>query len=179
MLVGLCLWTIRRRIDKLSEDYLLDIIYKNAMFPFLLTRALLPTLRNAPGPVQVIFIGSTSGDLPLPCLIPYGASKAFLKNLSTSIHAHEHFLSTSNVEMMYMNVGNVAADWRQASASLFMPSPETFVKWAVPRIGCGRRVVSPHLPHACQLWSTGFAPAWIVDGVVKDTMLEEFRKVKN
>ena len=148
----------------------------NLVFPFFLTRALLPKLRSARGPAEVVFIGSFAGDSYLPRLTPYGASKAFLKRLSITISADERFqaflrsMSTgagnlkgrpeSNVSTMLLNVGPVASNPHKPQASFRVATPEQYARYVVRYIGCERAVVFPFFMHAVQGWASVNLPRW-------------------
>lgn len=128
---------MRDRYDAIPESTLFSELRVNAIFPWLLTRALLPKLRTARGPVKVVFVGSGGGELPLPGSIPYGATKAFLRQLSATIDADERFRQPSNVTTCYLLVGGVVSAGHRAKSSLFMPEAEPFAKCLVNKIGSG------------------------------------------
>ncbi len=147
----------------------------NAIFPWLLTRALLPKLRTARGPVKVVFVGSGSGELPLPGSIPYGPTKAFLRQLSATIDADERFRQPSNVTTTYLLVGGVVSAAHRAEPSLFIPEAEPFAKSLVNKIGSERSVVVPWVWHALQLWAVGFVPESMLRKIAQDGIEEELK----
>ena len=156
----------------------MDVIRSNALFPFLLTRALLPQLRKSPGPVEVAFVGSIAADLSLPCFSPYGATKAFLKQLAGALHNDERFRTPSNVSFTYLGVCSVVSKIHRIEPSLLSPTAEAFARRVVARLGCGRRVVYPYIWHAIQAWSTSVSPSWVLNQRVAVTMEEELRASK-
>ncbi|KAI0340286.1 NAD(P)-binding protein [Trametopsis cervina] len=166
------------RVDTIPTETLFSDLNRNAIFPWLLTRALLPKLRTARGPVQLVYVGSVAADMPIPGLIPYGATKAFLRQLSITLDADERFFEASNVSMMYLSVGSVVSNSNRVDQGLFAPDTQTFAKSLVAKIGCGKRKVFAYLPHAVQLWSTGFLPEALLNKLVADAQKEQIRVAK-
>ncbi|PSR74727.1 hypothetical protein PHLCEN_2v9606 [Hermanssonia centrifuga] len=163
------------RLDSISEKELMDDIYRNSLFPFFFTRAILPKLRQASGPAEMLYIGSLAGERPMPHLTPYGATKSFLKQFSGSIGLDERSGIPSNVSTVYVNVGSVVSNSHKIEANLFSPSSEIYAKSLVDKIGCGRKVLVPYLPHALQFWPTNVIPEWMLDRFVKQAMEEEMK----
>jgi len=148
-------WT-RHRIDGLSEANIYGIVHRNAMFPLLLTRALLPKLRKTAklGPVLVQFVGSQSGEISPPRFSTYAGSKAFLKALTRGLINDERFWDgPTGVTFEYLMVGQVVSNSVHAEASFGSPSSDTFAKALVARIGCGWRMYAPYMPHAVMQWA--------------------------
>ncbi len=163
------------RMDAIPESTLLSDFRLNATFPWLLTRALLPKLRTARGPVELAFIGSVAGILPLPGLVPYGASKAFLQQLSATISADERFRSPTNITTSYLLVGSVVTPGHIAKANLGTPYSEPFAKRLVAKIGSGRSVVVPWVWHAVRLWMSGFFPESVLKKGLAHAAEEELK----
>ena len=158
----------------------MDDVRRNALFPFLLTRAVLPQLRKASGPTQMVYIGSYAGESRLPRLIPYGATKAFLKQMSGALASDERFRNPrNNVTTMYVIVGSVASGSHKISPTFFSPSSEVYAKALVDKIGCGKRVISPYLPHALQMFFVRSMPESIVNMVEMQSMEEELKMYHN
>ena len=137
-------------IDGIPAEDLLTDIRRNALFPFLFTRALLPKLRRVSGPVEIVYCGSLSSSLPIPRIIPYGATKAFLRQLSASLGADEKFRPAGkpNVSTLYMDIGSVATVAHPKASSFATPAAEVFGKHFVHCIGCGLPSIMPYWPHA-------------------------------
>ncbi|KAI0088348.1 NAD-P-binding protein [Irpex rosettiformis] len=161
------------RFDAVPESTLLSDLRLNAIFPWLLTRALLPKLRTSHGPVELIFVGSVSGELPIPGLNPYGAAKAFLRQLSSAIGADEQFRQPTNVTTSYLLVGSVVSNNHRAASGLFVPDAQPFAKSVVAKIGSMRSVVVPYVWHALQLWGVGLLPVSVLKKTVADASEEE------
>ena len=149
----------------------------NALFPFYLTRALLPKLRATPAPTQIVFIGSASAEMPSTCLAAYGASKAFLKHLAPTLNVDEHNWQPgsvrNNVSVLYIVAASICTAARPLKPTLFGPSAETFARAMVNRFGCGREIVTPWIPHAIQLGMLSLMPRSVLEGALKDGMKQE------
>lgn len=166
------------RIDKVPEVDIMDDMRLNAIFPLLLTRAILPQLRKVPGPTEIVYTGSRSGDVPIPTVTPYSAAKAFLKQLSAIIRADETFRHPSNVNTMCLNIGNVISSSYKPEPSIFTPTAEVFGKHVVARIGCGRPVVFPYMFHALQAFITDLIPAAVLEREVRAEMEKQYKAWK-
>jgi 17beta-estradiol 17-dehydrogenase / very-long-chain 3-oxoacyl-CoA reductase len=125
-----------------------------SIFPLLLTRALLPTLRARQGPAHVMFVGSQSANISIPRFTIYASSKNFIKALARCLDADEHWPVShrQGVSFMYLNVGEVVSSTMQITPGLFAPTSERFAKAVVARIGCGRKQITPWMPHAVLEW---------------------------
>ncbi|PSR74725.1 hypothetical protein PHLCEN_2v9604 [Hermanssonia centrifuga] len=163
------------RLDSIPAKVLMDDIYRNSLFPFFFTRAILPKLRQASGPAEMLYIGSFAGEGPMPYLTPYGATKSFLKQFSGSIGLDERSGIPSNVSTVYVTVGSVVSNSHKIGASLLSPTSEVYARSLVDKIGCGRKVLVPYLPHALQFWSTSVIPEWALDRFVEQVMEEEVK----
>ncbi|KAK7678559.1 hypothetical protein QCA50_018431 [Cerrena zonata] len=151
-----------QRIDAFSGEDLLGDIRVNALFSFDLTHALLPQLRAAGGPVEVVFVGSQSADIAIPRLSTYAASKSFLYQLTRCLNADETYGSPSQVRFTYWNVGTVITNSLREKPSLFYPLAADFAKNLMGIIGCGREKVTPYAPHAMQQLLVGLLPKSIL-----------------
>ena len=105
-------------------------------------------------------MGSISGFLSLPRLIPYGATKAFLRQVSGSLANDElfHAARPPNVSYLHMDVGSVASASHNFPPSLTTPTAEAFARRLVHCIGCGQACVAPYWVHALQIWFMGLIP---------------------
>ena len=147
------------RLDKRPIDYIHTAFNLNALFPTLLTRALLPHLRRtaASGPVLVQFTGSIASEIAPPRLPIYAASKGFVKALARGLDNDELFFGApTGVRVSYLSVGSVRSENHVVpmAQSLRTPSSDTFARALVAQIGTGGRVVTPYWPHAMIKWAT-------------------------
>lgn len=83
--------------DTQGVDAIRALLDTNLLAPMLLTRALLPMLRQAPA-AQIINIGSLFGTIGYPGFAAYGASKAGLKGFSQALRRE---LADTNVKVRH------------------------------------------------------------------------------
>jgi len=162
-------------LDGWAEEELLELIRWNALFPTLLTRALLPNLRQTSyqRPVLVAYVGSLVSTNSLPCLPIYSASKAFILRLTQCLHADERFESGhSQLSIMTLLVGEVNSSTYDAPVSWLCPAADDFAKSVVNTFGCDRRVVIPHIGHAVPSYLTSFIPAGIQAKMYRTVMTQ-------
>lgn len=116
----------------------------------LLSRALLPKLRRVTGPVEIVFCGSLSCSLPIPRIIPYGATKAFLRQFGPALRSDELYnaLGAPNITTLCMDVGSVVTAGHKPPTSWGTPNSDVFAQHFVHCIGCGKPSIVPYWPHA-------------------------------
>ncbi|OAQ63616.1 short chain dehydrogenase protein [Pochonia chlamydosporia 170] len=147
----------------------------NATFPLLFTRALMPNL-IANQPSLILNIGSIA-DIAMPLFPAYGPSKAFLM-CSTAELALEQVYKGRDIEVLGLRVMQVTETGTiKVPTSYFVPDPKTWVRSALDRVGCGRRVIVPYLPHALQTAMLECVPAFMeasvkIAGVKKNLELD-------
>ncbi|KAH9921921.1 NAD-P-binding protein [Amylocystis lapponica] len=161
----------RKRLDELDESAVMSSIHWNAIFPLLLTRALLPSLRASArhGPVLVQFVGSLAAVVSPPRLALYAGSKAFLQALARSLDLDERVWDApTGVRFAYLAVGEVVSNSMQVDVSLGSPSAASFGKALVARMGCGWGQYAPWMPHAVmQVVTEAMGRAVIENAVAK------------
>ncbi|KAL6305977.1 NAD(P)-binding protein [Sparassis latifolia] len=165
----------REKVDELPESHHLSVIQLNAIFPLLLTRALLPALRIAAarGPTMVQFMGSVASDIPPPRQVVYAASKAFLSTLCRGLDSDERaWGQPSGVHFSYLVVNAVISGGLHGQVSLTTPSAAYFGKAVVSQIGCGRRRYAPYAVHAAMQWALGFTREEMVDAIMAQAVDE-------
>jgi len=162
----------RDRIDAFAEDELLSTIRMNALFPLLLTRALLPQLRLSAkrGPVLVQFVGSQTADISPPRFTLYASSKKFLEALSRGLDMDERVWDApTGVRFEYVAVGEVRSNAHKAKVWWGCPTSETYAAEAVKRIGAvnsGWRRYAPYFTHAVLQWVVEAMGEKAVEGYV-------------
>lgn len=150
----------------------------NQLFPFLLTRAILPKLRRAAGPAQMVYVGSYSSEQPLPRLTPYSSTKAFIKQLSRSLGTDERYWARTNVSTLCVLVGSVVSGSHPKTPSLFTPAAAPYARAMVDKFGCGRELIAPYLLHALQFWSVEIIPKPLLEKTMVQEMEEEIKLAK-
>ncbi|KAK7754311.1 hypothetical protein SLS62_003604 [Diatrype stigma] len=116
----------------------------NALFPWHLSRVLLPNLmRNSP---SVLINVSSMADQGLPLLATYGASKSFLMTATRALRLEMVMEgSASEVEVLGVRLGKVTgARGFTEQPSLFVPNAGTVAKAILARAGHDNGIV-----HAC------------------------------
>jgi len=156
------------RFDEWTEEEHLILVRRNAIFPTLLTRALLPSLRDTARthPVLVAFMGSTSDETAMPRIPLYTASKAYIRQLAPSLHADERFDTSDGdraIEFMHVHLGAVRSGLIVAPVNFWRPSSEVFARKLVGTFGCGRKYVVPYIGHAVALVMHRSWPKWYVE----------------
>lgn len=169
-------------LDSYSVAAILATVDLNAVFPALLSSVLAPQLRrNAPG--LIVNLGSLA-DNGLPLLAAYGASKSFLATLSRAMSL-EFVIDHHNaerqavaggaarpwdVEVLAVRVGSATKKVEHTSAWAAEPDCRTMARTALARVGCGRSVITAHLPHALQQASVDILPESVAKVMFVETM---------
>jgi len=109
-------------------------------------------MRRAKGPVLVIGIGSQAGEVPPPRLPLYVSSKRFVEYLFWGLQVDEWYYTKTNVELMYMVVGEVTSNSVRKDTTLLRPDSDTFARSMVNTMGCGQRRITPYIWHAISMW---------------------------
>jgi 17beta-estradiol 17-dehydrogenase / very-long-chain 3-oxoacyl-CoA reductase len=157
-------------LDKLPTDSILEGALVNALFPTLLTAALLPILsRSAP---SLVINVTSAADTAIPLLGAYPGSKSYMVTLTTMLR-REAMIEKHNIEFLCIKYGVVKATGAHPEPpTFFEPSAAVAVKASLDRVGCGRDVVTAYLPHALQLGLLGSLPLFIQDR----SLIEEMKK---
>lgn len=163
------------RFDEWTEDEHLIQVRTNAIFPTLLTRAFLSSLRDTARkrPVLVAFMGSTSDETPMPRVPLYTASKTYIRHLAPSLHADERSDipdgdrdHDGTIEFMLVHLGTVRSGLIVAPVSFWRPTSEAFAKKLVGTLGCGRQYVVPYIGHAVALAMHRAWPKWYAERAI-------------
>jgi len=168
-------------LDAQPAPSLLATVSLNALFPALLTAALLPRLEAA-RPALVVNISSLS-DNGLPFLASYSGAKSFLMTMSACL-GRELAIDGRGVDVLGVRVGSVTGvSHNDAPPSFFEPAAPTMARAILARVGCGRQVVVGYIGHALQQAGVELVPAWRREKIFADVMVklrdEERRKRKS
>ncbi|KIJ32069.1 hypothetical protein M422DRAFT_36001 [Sphaerobolus stellatus SS14] len=142
----------RSKIDEWSSEEIMNTVRWNAIFPLHIIHSLLPQLRRAKGPALVINVGSYAGETPPPRLSLYASSKRFVDTLGWALSIDEEYYTPTNVDFMYLVVGEVSTNAVRKENTLLCPDADTFARSVIDRIGCGRRRIAPYIFHAMSHW---------------------------
>jgi 17beta-estradiol 17-dehydrogenase / very-long-chain 3-oxoacyl-CoA reductase len=143
----------------------------NAIFPTLITNALMPTIKqNQPG--LVINIGSYAGVHGLPWISVYSASKSFNHTFSKAL-SKELIATGNDVEVLGIVVGSVkSAGNPDETLSFVVLDPDEMAESIIDRVGCGKDVVTGN-------WRQSFAAdslMWFPDSIVRLLLTAEIKK---
>ncbi|RKO96975.1 hypothetical protein CXG81DRAFT_15058 [Caulochytrium protostelioides] len=134
--------------DKMSDlERILDV---NCLAQVRMTRIIAPGMaarHAADARVRSVIVnmGSGSSESPIPLIATYGASKAFLKAWSVSTSFE---LAPLGIDMqLYMTFFVQSAMSKISRTSWNVPSPDTYVSYAIRRLGCGP-FQTPYPAHA-------------------------------
>ncbi|KAI0006544.1 short chain dehydrogenase [Xylariaceae sp. FL0662B] len=160
-------------IEQYSPQDILDTVHLSAVFPALVSAALIPRLvRN--GPSLIINICSLA-DNGVPLVSFYSASKAFDHTLSLSL-SREMVLEGRDVEIIACRPGLTSeTQGIKNEPSFFAPPARTVAKAVLKRIGCGRKSVIPYWGHALQQILLDLIPPFLGEKF----MIKVIRDVKN
>jgi 17beta-estradiol 17-dehydrogenase / very-long-chain 3-oxoacyl-CoA reductase len=165
------------RFEEWSENDHLSVVRWNALFPTLLTRAFLPSLRKTSlsHPVLVVFHGSFSAEFAIPRIPLYTASKAFVRRLPSSLSADERFIpGESNVEFMHIYTASVKSNSITMPEDLTRPTSDDYAPHVVRAFGSGREDVVPYFGHEIALAIIRRVPDFIQRGPLKEEVKNLF-----
>jgi len=145
-----------------------DIINVNIVAVNELTRAALPALlKNQQANMRglILNVGSASGLLPTPLLAVYAASKAYLSSWSTGIQREYASAGVdSDCAVAFFVVSNMS---KRKKPSALIPTPDTFVRSSLGKVGFGDVSLAPYFPHALLEFAIESLPSvlmsWAVD----------------
>jgi 17beta-estradiol 17-dehydrogenase / very-long-chain 3-oxoacyl-CoA reductase len=100
-----------------------------------------------------------------------------METLTWALQVDERYFTPSNLQFMYLVVGQVSTNAFPRNPDPLRPDSDTFAKAVVHKIGCGKRRIAPYLGHAVSHW---FAEAlgedlgeWTVAQAMKQLFSEE------
>ena len=117
----------------LSDDQIEGTARANALFPAQLARRLLPALPAA-APALVLNMCSASTRVPMPCLAPYIASKAYLDLWARSLRV-ELLMLHWDVECKVVNTGEVSSSGHAVPTGFFTPTAAVYARSLLARAG--------------------------------------------
>ena len=156
----------RGALDSYGPGQIVDTVSLNAVFPTLMTAALVPALLP---PALVVNVGSLA-DHGLPLVSFYGASKTFNHGLSLSLQ-REMWLDGRDVEVVVHRIGKATETAHtQVQPSFFCPSARVVARSILARTGCGLKSVVPYWPHALQHVMLQLVPETLGDRFMMNVM---------
>jgi len=156
---------------KTDPQRIRDIITVNITASVELTRLIVPEMIEAKRGGLVINVSSALSLAPIPLLGVYAASKSFMSSWSRSLAAE---LARDKIRVEDQIPFYVASKMSKVRQSLTVPSPDTYVRHALDKVGYVGHY-SPYLIHDLTAWFLGLIPEWILIRVFK-FMNESIRK---
>lgn len=156
-------------LETLDEAHVAAVIATDLVAPVLLTRALLPVLRQRPR-ATVLNVGSTLGRLGLPGFSVYGAAKAGLHGFSEALRRE---LADGPVRVRYLAPRATRTGFNDARVEAYnratgtrVDPPERVAAAALAMIdgGPAERVIG--FPESLVVRLNGLVPAWL-DGAFR------------
>jgi len=151
-----------------SPEELASIINVNVTATLRITSLIAPAMASRKKGL-ILNMGSFAGAAPTPMLAVYSGSKAYLRTWSDALTAE---LAPKGVVVEHVNTYYVTSAMSKIRrASLFVPTPKTFVRVVLAKIAPG--TITPYWTHALMGAVMGFAPPKVVlsytHSLLKDT----------
>ncbi|CAL1545176.1 unnamed protein product [Lymnaea stagnalis] len=139
-----------------QPEFVQNIIHMNCTSVAKMTEIVLPEMTKK-GCGYIINIGSSAGSNPTPFLTIYSATKAFVDTFSQGLqHEYSSRGITIQIVVPYFVVSKLSKFRR---ASMFVPSPTSFVKNALNTVGVQPRTTG-YWAHEIQDFYMGFIPTY-------------------
>ncbi|ETI23876.1 hypothetical protein G647_05683 [Cladophialophora carrionii CBS 160.54] len=139
----------------------------NVRFTTHLTRLLLPLLvKSQPG--LMLFVSSAVTEMPSPGVSLYTGSKCYLEALTKCLKL-EMKMQGHDIEMKSLTTGLVAtasSGRYEKDVSFVMPSPRTFVRASLGKVGWGSPRITPWIGHWLQFGLISSLPTWLQETMV-------------
>jgi len=151
-----------------SPEELASIINVNVTATLRITSLIAPAMASRKKGL-ILNMGSFAGAAPTPMLAVYSGSKAYLRTWSDALTAE---LAPKGVVVEHVNTYYVTSAMSKIRrASLFVPTPKTFVRVVLAKIAPG--TITPYWTHALMGAVMGFVPPKVVlsytHSLLKDT----------
>lgn len=156
------------RFDKLDPDRLRDMVHLNCLAPLVLTRRLLPAMRER-DQGAVIFTGSIAGCQPLPLHGVYAATKAFDNLLGEALWGE---LEGTGVHALSLLPGSTETEFQAVAGEIAHEgeSPADVVETALLALGRQPSVISGWLNWVRANAATRLLPRSVLTLVAKDVV---------
>ncbi|MGI9431870.1 MAG: SDR family NAD(P)-dependent oxidoreductase [Myxococcota bacterium] len=156
------------RFDKLDPARLRDMVNLNCLAPLVLTRRLLPAMRER-DQGAVVFTGSIAGCQPLPLHGVYAATKAFDNLLGEALWGE---LEGTGVQALSLLPGSTETEFQQVAGEISHEgeSPQDVVETALQALGRQPSVISGWLNWIRANAATRLLPRSVLTLVAKDVI---------
>ena len=144
-----------------GEELFRDMVSVNITSVNSMTRLCLPDMVNR-RKGAIINIASVASVLPGPLISVYGATKAYVDRLSTSLRQE---YSSKGIEVQTVLPGYVVTNMSRVPESLLAPSADNFVKSALTHLGVYSRTTG-YWGHYIIMWLPKIVPEAILNNVI-------------
>lgn len=162
-------------LDQVPEDKLWDVININIAAGTMLTRIVLPGMKQR-RQGAIVNISSGSELQPLPYMTAYAASKAYIHNFTLAMQYElEPFgITCQLVSPMFVSTKMNNFSTTVMKGGLFIPDAESYAKHAVFTLGKSKQTTG-YWSHGIQYCLVRLAPEW-VRTLVGGSMNKQFRE---
>lgn len=162
-------------LDKVSEEKLWSIINLNIAAVTMLTRLVLPDMKQR-RQGAIVNISSGSELQPLPYMTVYAASKAYIHNFTLALQYElEAFgITCQLVSPMFVSTKMNNFSTTLMEGGVFIPNAEAYAKHAVYTLGKTKQTTG-YWSHGIQYCFVRIAPEW-VRTIIGGMMNKRFRK---
>jgi len=145
-------------VSEMEYEDIWNHINVNVAAATIMSRIVLPQMEKK-GKGAIINLASSAALLPLPLGVIYAATKAYIDHFSEGLAAEvlHKGIVVQTVDPMYVCTNMTSYSALMQKPSLFVPSPETFVRSSIKTLGFVQRTTG-YWPHALQVWLAGFVP---------------------
>ena len=145
-------------VSEMDYEEIWSHINVNVAAATIMSRLILPDMERK-GKGAIINLASSAALLPLPLNVVYAATKAYMDHFSEGLAAEVSHkgIVVQTIDPMYVCTNMTSYTELMQKPSLFVPSPETFVKSSIKTLGFVQRTTG-YWPHAFQVWLAGFVP---------------------
>jgi 17beta-estradiol 17-dehydrogenase / very-long-chain 3-oxoacyl-CoA reductase len=150
-------------LEKVSEERLWNIMQINIGATTLMTHFLIPGMKKR-NKGAIINISSGSAMQPTPYMTAYGASKVYVKNftlaLEKELRSHNIWVQLVSPMFVRTKMNNFSTTITQAKRNIFIPSVETYTKFAVFTIGKTKQTTG-YWAHGLQVCAMKLVPEFV------------------
>lgn len=164
-------------LDRVPEDKLWDVIHINIAAATMLTRIVLPGMKQR-RQGAIVNISSGSELQPLPYMTTYAASKAYIRNFTLAMQYElEPFgITCQLVSPLFVTTKMNNFSTTLMKGGLFIPDAESYAKYAVFTLGKTKQTTG-YWTHGIQCCVIRLSPEWVrtlVGGIMNKQFREEY-----
>ncbi|XP_055547198.1 inactive hydroxysteroid dehydrogenase-like protein 1 [Wyeomyia smithii] len=164
-------------LDKVPEDKLWGIINVNIAAATMLTRIVLPEMKQR-RQGAIVNISSGSELQPLPYMTVYAASKAYMHNFTLAMQYElEPFgITCQLVSPLFVTTKMNSYSDTIMAGGVFIPNAKSFAKYAVFTLGKTKQTTG-YWSHGIQYGFMRLAPEWLgtmIGGIMNDRFRQEY-----